>query len=60
MDREVFKRVNTRITLAQDAYIKSEAKKSKGTISEGEVHRTLLDEAIISRKNKQYGRQQSI
>lgn len=52
VDREVFKRVNTRITPAQDSYIKSEAKKSRGTISEGEIHRALLDEAIISRKNK--------
>ncbi len=46
------KPVNTRIAVDQDAFIKSEVKKSKGVLTEGEVHRALLDEAIIIRKSK--------
>ena len=45
-------RVNTRIFDHQDTFIKSESKKSKGEKSEGDVHRELLDEAIINRKKK--------
>lgn len=50
--REVLHRVNTRIFGHQDAFIKAEAKRSKGTLSEGDVHRELLEEAITNRKNK--------
>lgn len=48
--KDTLHRVNTRIFGHQDAYIKAEAKKSKGELSEGDVHRALLDEAITSRK----------
>lgn len=44
------KRVNTRIWEHQDAFIKKEAEKSKGELSEGDVHRALLEEAITNRK----------
>lgn len=46
---EKMHRVNTRIFARQDNYIKAEAKKSKGKLSEGDVHRTLLNEAISNR-----------
>jgi len=46
-------RVNTRIFAHQDEFIKNEVKKSKGALTEGEVTRQLLDEAIISRKNNE-------
>jgi hypothetical protein len=45
-------RVNTRISAAQAAFIKAEARKSKGALSEGDVHRALLAEAIEARKAK--------
>lgn len=36
------KRVNTRILPEHDAFIKKLVEKSKGTKSEGEIHRALL------------------
>lgn len=48
-------RVNTRIKESQDTYIKREvtrSKKLKVKLSEGEVTRELLDEAIAARKAK--------
>lgn len=48
--KEVLKRVNTRIREDQDAFIKAEVKKSGGTLTEGEVHRQLLDKGIASTK----------
>ncbi len=51
-EKRSLKPVNTRIAVDQDAFIKSEVKKSKGVLTEGEVHRALLDEAITNRKNK--------
>lgn len=45
-------RINTRIFVYQDEFIKNEVKKSKGTMSEGDVTRQLLDEAINARKSK--------
>lgn len=47
---ELLVRVNTRIFKYQDAFIKAEAKNSKGTFTEGEITRQLLDEAINNRK----------
>lgn len=43
-------RVNTRISEEQATYIKEQVKKSNGTLTEGEVTRQLLDEAINNRK----------
>ncbi len=51
--KETLKRVNTRIHESQDAFIKSEVKRSKGELTEGDVHRALLDEAITMRENKE-------
>lgn len=48
---EALHRVNTRIFISQAAFIKNEVKKSKGEMSEGDVHRALLAEAISNRKN---------
>lgn len=48
---DTLKRVNTRIFERQDAFIKAEVKRSKGTKTEGEVTRELLDEAIAARKS---------
>lgn len=48
--KDTLVRVNTRIFAHQDEYIKSEAKRSKGELSEGDVTRALLDEAISNRK----------
>lgn len=45
-------RFNTRIREDQQSYIKSEVKKSKGALTEGQLTRTLLDEAITNRKSK--------
>lgn len=45
-------RLNTRVFPHQDEYVKKEVKRSKGKVSEGEVYRTLIDEAIIIRKKK--------
>lgn len=44
--------VNTRIFEHQSRYIKAEAKRSKGKLTESDVFRILLDEAITSRKTK--------
>lgn len=44
-----FVRLNTRVPIEQKAYIRNEAKKSKGVLTEGDVHRELLDEAINNR-----------
>lgn len=38
------------IFVRQAAFIKAEAKKSKGQFSDADVHRQLLDEAINNRK----------
>ena len=48
-DTKSLHRVNTRIFVYQDVFIKGEVKKSKEVVSEGEVHRTLLAEAIEAR-----------
>lgn len=40
-------RVNTRIFAHQDAFIKAAAKKAR--LTEGEVHRALLEAAIVAR-----------
>lgn len=45
-------RFNTRIFDYQRDFIKSEVKKSKGKVSEGDVLRTALDEYITKRKKK--------
>lgn len=47
---ETLVRVNTRIFPHQDEYIKKEAERSKGELTEGDVTRQLLDEAITNRK----------
>ncbi len=49
--KEPLKRVNTRITLEQDKYIKTRVKESKGNLTEGEVHRNLLDKGISADHN---------
>ena len=48
---EALVRVNTRIFERQDAFIKSEAKRSKGDLTEGDVTRQLLDEGISNHKS---------
>lgn len=45
-------RVNTRIRQEQTQFIKDEAKKSKGQLGEGEIHRSLLDLGIEAYKTK--------
>lgn len=50
--REAMYRLNTRIPHAIDAYVKSEVKKSKGELTEADVYRSLLEEAITNRKKK--------
>lgn len=45
------KRVNTRITEEQDNFIKEEARVSSGRLTEGDVFRALLDEAINNRNS---------
>jgi hypothetical protein len=45
-------RATARIFQHQVDFIKGEAKKSKGALTEGEIHRQLLDEAIAGRKKK--------
>ncbi len=50
VERDSMKRVNTRITPDQHAFIKNEVKKSKVFLTEGDVFRALLEEAITNRK----------
>lgn len=45
-------RLNSRIFEDQIVFIRAEAKKSKGTLSESDVLRELIDEAITNRKKK--------
>lgn len=45
-------RLSTRVFPHQNEYVKKEAKRLKGKVSEGEIWRSLLDEAINSRKEK--------
>lgn len=45
-------RAAARIFQHQADFIKAEARKSKGTFTEGDIHRQLLDEAINNRKKK--------
>jgi hypothetical protein len=45
-------RLHTRVFPHQEAYVKAEVKKSRKKISEGEVYRALIDEAINNRKKK--------
>ena len=45
-------RLSARIRQDQIEFIKSEAKKSKGALGEGDVIRLLFDEAIAARKAK--------
>jgi len=47
---KIMHRFNTRIRGDQRTFIKNEVKKSKGKLTEGEVTRDLLDEAITNRK----------
>lgn len=49
---KVMHRFNTRITDEQRKFIKQEVKKSKNALTEGEVTRALLDEAISNRNKK--------
>jgi hypothetical protein len=50
--KSVLVRVNTRILEEHAKYIKLEVRKSNGTLTEGDVHRALLSEAIFRRKAK--------
>lgn len=43
-------RINTRVPIEIDLFVKSEVKKSNGTLTEGVVYRILLEEAINNRK----------
>ncbi len=52
--KDTMKRVNTRIFAHQDAFIKAAVMKAEGRLTEGDVHRALLDEAIYHRKNKKH------
>lgn len=45
-------RLNTRVFPHQEEYVKTEARKSRGKISEGEIYRELLDLGIKVRKAK--------
>ncbi len=45
-------RVNTKLFHHQVAYIKNLAEKSNGELTEGDVQRQLLEEAITARKGK--------
>lgn len=49
-DKENLRRLNTRITGAQETYAKAKVKKSKGELTEGEVYRDLLDKGIKADK----------
>ncbi len=51
MTKEPLKRVNTRITVDQDKFIKAKVKASKGALTEGDVHRDLLDKGISADQN---------
>lgn len=44
--KEETQRVNTRILKVQHEFIKGEAKKAKGRLSEGDIHRELLSLGI--------------
>ncbi len=50
--RKAMYRLNTRIPFEIDAYVKNEVKKSKGALTEADVYRALLEEAITNRKQK--------
>lgn len=50
--RKAMYRLNTRIPFEIDAYVKNEVKKSKGELTEADVYRALLEEAITNRKKK--------
>lgn len=50
--RKAMYRLNTRIPEEIDAYVKNEVKKSKGALTEADVYRALLEEAITNRKKK--------
>ncbi len=52
LEKEPMKRVNTRIKMEHDDFIKSQVGKVEGEYTEGDVHRALLDEAITARKSK--------
>ncbi len=45
-------RLNSRIFKDQIVFIRSEVKNSKGELTESEILRELLDEAITNRKNQ--------
>lgn len=51
-ENKLMPRTFARIRPDQLAFIKAEAKKSKGEFSEADVQRQLLDEAISNRKKK--------
>ena len=51
--KKAMPRASARIFQHQADFIKAEARKSKGEFTEGDVHRQLLEEAIISRKEKE-------
>lgn len=51
-DKTALSRLNTRIFSHQSDFIKKEVKKSKGTLTDGDVIREMLDEAITNRKQK--------
>lgn len=48
--KEPMKRVNTRVLESHDDFVKAEVKRSKGALTEGDVYRMLLEEAITARK----------
>lgn len=51
-NKKAMHRVNTRLRDDQVSFVKSEVKKSKGTLTDGDVYRLLIDEAITNRKKK--------
>lgn len=51
-NKEPWVRSNALILASQAEFIKTESEKSKGKLSHGDVHRMLLEEAILSRKQK--------
>ncbi len=52
LKKEPTRRLNSRIFISQYDFIEKEVQKSKEKMTEGEVLRQLLDEAIASRKKK--------
>lgn len=51
-ERVAMPRLNTRIHLHQEEYVKNEVKRSKGALGEGELYRELIDLGIKVRRAK--------